>query len=216
MDAQQAPSESSRIGAAASDTSAMSGVTGAFGGSEAAGAGDGGGDAGNGGGHGLQCGDFAASSPEGAGAAWCGRFRIHLDREGRFCRRCRDEEAFRVFLRRQYVLRFGPDCAGGRSFCEVFGVVTTERQCERCATDGLYRSFLRGQGTRRRDWRRCAHRGEVVRHETRLCCGGKTREIAFFACAVRGQAQEADCGACALVLIDDPVEGQDARERSGE
>ncbi len=149
----------------------------------------------------VRCAAYEPVSRENPEAGWCGRYRINLDRGGRFCRRCREEAEFRQFLQRQYVARFGPECAGTRSYCEVFGLATTAAQCARCAADGLYRAFLRGQGQIRHDWRGCVHRGEVLRQEERVCCGGRVRVIAFFACALRAEAQEADCCCCREVRL---------------
>lgn len=151
----------------------------------------------------MACGDYARISPENPDCAWCGRYRINLDREGRFCARCANEIGFRAMLERQAAVRFGGGCAGGESFCNVFRVATDEEQCARCKSEPEFRGFLHGQWlARRRDeraerMRDCTFRGGTLRTERRGCCGGERREVRIFRCEKRGEAGEWVCAECA-------------------
>lgn len=148
---------------------------------------------------GADCADYIAKSPENAEFAWCARFRVNLDLAGRFCQRCHSDGAFLRLLQRQATARFGPNCSGSEGYCRIFNLPTTTAQCAQCAADPLYRSFLRGQGRvaqLRADWKRCLHRRELLREEERSCCGGKTRNIQIFACALHSQAQDGICCCC--------------------
>lgn len=152
----------------------------------------------------MACDAYAAQSPENAAFAWCGRYRVNLDRAGRFCARCVSDAAFGALLRRQYAARFGAGCEGTRSYCEIFQMPTTQEQCARCTSDPLYRAFLRGQGGAGQTslrWRECVRRGAELRREERVCCGGKCKEISIVACALRGEAQDADCCRCIEVEL---------------
>lgn len=147
------------------------------------------------------CADYEEASPENGACAWCARYRIHLDRAGALCRRCRSEAVFRESLAMQAAVRFG-DCAGGTSYCERFRTPTDEAQCARCHEDPLFRAFLRGQALARRPAHdvkrsgRCVHRGEDVKAIRRRCCGNEERWVTLFRCARHGTAHDGRCAVC--------------------
>lgn len=147
------------------------------------------------------CAEYIPFSPQNAAFAWCARYRINLDRGGRFCRQCQQKPTFRAILREQFAARFSCDQLATGSLCEPFAIATTPAQCRRCQNDPLYRSFLRGQGLARSPRNLppapCQHRGEHLRYEERPCCGGKTRQVDIFRCALHTEAHAGSCAECA-------------------
>lgn len=140
---------------------------------------------------------------DGAAADWCRRYVFHVDRAGRFCKRCNEDASFRAILLQQAAVRVGPDCADSDASgpCPVFHILTDPAQCARCKSDPLFRAFLRGQGTAQQAVERdapCPHRGETLRTEERACCNGRIQQVQIFRCTERGEAHENICRICHL------------------
>lgn len=152
----------------------------------------------------MKCDSYNNISPENSNCAWCEKFKVNIDRTGRFCDRCHTEPSFKKILQTQYVARFGSDCQNTGSYCEIFDTATTEEQCEKCKTDPLYRAFLRGQAEiktinpKETELPECENRKEIIAHETRKCCGGKTKSIEIYRCLINERTHAGLCHECKL------------------
>lgn len=150
------------------------------------------------------CADYNAVSPQNPAFGWCGRYAVHLDGGGRFCRLCRTDDAFRRRLSMQAAVRHAPSCQHGLSYCETFGISADAEQCAACQRDPLFRAMLAGQAAARKGTRPpCAYRGETLREEERGCCNGRRSRVTVFICAQRGEANDGMCAACGAYRIAD-------------
>jgi hypothetical protein len=171
------------------------------------------------------CADLQEVSPENKACAWCERFCINLDREGRICARCENEPLFRARLEAHFTARRGAACKE-TAWCERFATATNEEQCAACRSDPALRAYLFGQWQAREEAVRiarqagCRYRKELLRKEPRRCCGGKVQTAEIYRCQKRGEIVTALCGECpdweaAETASNESVDGGTVLERGG-
>lgn len=155
----------------------------------------------------ASCAHLQNTSPENPSCAWCDLYRINIDRSGRLCGKCRDDDKFRQGLELLRQARTAPAskpvCNGSENdWCDRFACVTTSEQCERCKSDPEFRQFLFSQfmtkPKKKPTESLCPHRGEKVGTVIKKCCGGREKEVVLYICKIKGKADEIDCQRCRL------------------